>query len=917
VQGAVIGQTLTDQSEGRHADQAGPICPTIPFPKDEIDQSILDRFGRVVRLLPSRIAVRSRCASLTFSALDSASDRLARHIRSRLDDGEQTVVLLQKEASRALIAILGILKAGKICVPLDPSYPSSRLSLILEDSQAHLIVADEQSLPLAGRLAQGPIAVLNMQAAPDDSREGDPAEAISPDAMAFLLYTSGSTGRPKGVIHTHRNILHNTKILTDAFLFSPDDCVSQFHSLSFVSGIAESLCALLNGASLAPYRVSEDGFGGLVDWFTAESITVLNWIPTHLRHFLSSLSGGERFPLVRLIALGSESVTRRDVEGVRARFADHCVLFNRVGSTESLIYRYCLLDRAARFEDGVPAGYAVADKEVLLLGESGEQVGFDRVGEIAVRSRYLSPGYWRRPELTRAAFADDPAGGGVRIYRTGDLGLLRRDGCLIYHGRKDFQVKIRGHRIELGEIEAILLEREDIKEAVVVAIEDRLDDKRLVAYVVPARGPGPTGAQLRAHLEGKLPRLMIPSAFVTLIALPLTPGGKVDRVALADPDPAAIDREAAYIAPRDGLERRLVEIWEEIFLTKPIGTRDNFFRLGGHSLLAARLFARMEATLGARLSLASLLRSPTIEQLAALVRGEETSASTSTVVPIQSGGATPPFFCVPGAASDESVLFAPGEWLASLARHLGPDQKFSTFYLERPAGADPALITIDAIATRLLQDVIQEQARGPYYLGGYSFGGLVALEMARQLLVRGESIGALVLFDTGGPGFPRRRSGTERLVARLSLLRRHPGTYAMKLLITLAARLRAAAVPVRRGSLPDVFSPTGAGTDGQAAAGLINVFQHARDAYFSLQHRYPGRLTLFRVTDHPDFSDRSYADPHNGWDAVAEGGVEVVSIRSEHLTMFTEPALSQVAGALRTCLLRPSPAMPVVQGRHG
>ena len=277
--------------------------------------------------------------------------------------------------------------------------------------------------------------------------------------------------------------------------------------------------------------------------------------------------------------------------------------------------RYCV-DKDTEISDAmVPVGYPLGDVEILLLDDEGEAVGFDQVGEIAIKSRYTSPGYWRRPDLTRAAFITDPQDEGERIYRTGDLGYMQPDGCLVVTGRNDFRVKIRGFRIEVAEIELALRGLTKVKEAAVVAHEDQRGEKQLVAYVVPEPEQAPTTSELRDFLKDKLPDYMVPSAFVVLDALPLTPNGKLDRLALPAPSLARPELDTNFVAPRNALEEQLVEIWEEVLGVERVGIHDDFFELGGHSLRATRVVSRVREVFQVELPLLSLFEEPTIAGL--------------------------------------------------------------------------------------------------------------------------------------------------------------------------------------------------------------------------------------------------------------------------------------------------------------
>jgi thioesterase domain-containing protein/acyl carrier protein len=406
----------------------------------------------------------------------------------------------------------------------------------------------------------------------------------------------------------------------------------------------------------------------------------------------------------------------------------------------------------------VPAGYPLDGVEIRVLDDNGRAVDDGQAGEVAVRGRYLADGYWRQPELTQATFLTDPADPGMRVYRTGDVGRLRPDGCLELLGRKDHQVKVRGYRVHPGQIEAALAEHEAIREAVVTAAADTDADSRLVAYFVAAVSPAPHAGVLRQFLRARLPAYMVPSVFVSLESLPVNANGKVDRAALPPP-PMWARRPADFVAPRSPLEHQLAGIWEDLFGMGPIGATDDFFDLGGDSLLAAALVTAVEETCGRAVSPSVLLDAPTVGALAlALLR--EDGAFNEPLTALRSSGGRPPIFFV---HNDHGR----GLYTHALGRSLDPDRPLYAVHLHGLAGrALPA--TVEAIAADRLQAVRAARPRGPYVLGGHCYGGIVALEMARQLQAEGERVEAVVMVDTPAPG--RRVRALHRASAALGRL---------------------------------------------------------------------------------------------------------------------------------------------------
>jgi amino acid adenylation domain-containing protein len=631
-----VGEPSSDPLSQQWSMQSRRVRPTnafIAFAKAEIEQALPDRFEQQVRKYPDRLAVQGKRGALTYDALNRAANRVARSLLARRAGGQEPVGLLLEHGAPTIVAILGVLKAGQMYLPLDASYPPARITYMLEDSQTNLIVTDAKHLSLAKEWAQRERHVLNLDALEPGLSEQNLGLTIAPDALAYILYTSGSTGQPKGVVQNHRNVLHNIMKYTNGSHICADDRLSLLFSHSYSAAVTNTFGALLNGAALFPFDLREEGLAPLATWLIQEEITVYHSVATLFGHFLDTLTGTEAFPRLRLIELTGEPVAARDVERYKRHFAPPCLLHNRMAATEMSIIRQFFLDHETPITGGlVPVGYAVADTEVLVLDEAGQEVGANQTGEIAIKSRYLAPGYWRQPELTRAAFVADPHGGDARLYCTGDVGYLLPDGCLIHLGRKDSRVKIRGYRIELGEVERALLECAALKEAVVVAREETPGDPRLVAYVVPGGQPAPMISEWRRLLQAKLPDYMVPAAFVFLESLPLTPNGKVDRQALPAPHRAGPELEGAFVAPRTPLEALIAEVWQDVLGVDRVGVYDNFFDLGGHSLLAMKVVARLEKKLGLRRHPRELLfqtlgqlASAYEEQMPLIERSESTS----------------------------------------------------------------------------------------------------------------------------------------------------------------------------------------------------------------------------------------------------------------------------------------------------
>jgi len=611
---------LPEQQRAIGARCVHPTGVFTPFGQGEIEQSLARRFECQARMLPERVAVSAPDRAWTYRELNVVANRVARALQTHGAPGGPPVALLMTPGATAIAALLGVFKVGGIAVALDPAFPLARIRYILEDSQAGLIVADGEHVALAQGLAPDGCRVLSTAALDARLLSDDLSLRADPGSPAYLLYTSGSTGRSKGVVQIHRSRLHDVMTYTNGLHISPDDRLALLYPYCTGMGTAIVLCALLNGATLCLYDMQGEGAARLAPWLVREEVTIFFSIPAVFRQLVGILTGREDFSRLRVLHVGTERVSPRDVQLYRAHFPPGCILVTGLASNETGRTCRYFVDKFSRLPDGgVPVGYPVDGVEVLLLDDDGHPVGSDQAGEIVVRSRYLSGGYWRRPELTEAAFRPDPTGGEGRLFRTGDVGLMLPDGCLFHRGRKDFRAKVRGYSVEGGEIEMALLALGGIEEAVVVAREGPDGDQRLVAYLVPAEPPAPPADALRRALVERLPDYMIPSDFVWLHSLPRTPNGKVDRLALPAPGGGRPALSVPFVAPRNALEGRLAAIWAEVLGRGDVGIHDDFLELGGNSLLAMQVVSRVGDAWRVQVALPSLLAAPTVAQMAVVV----------------------------------------------------------------------------------------------------------------------------------------------------------------------------------------------------------------------------------------------------------------------------------------------------------
>jgi len=657
----------------------------VRFAREEVEQSIPARFERQARLYPEQIAVADAEATFTYRDLNGLANRIARAVMAVRGTGPEPVALLVGNGVPVVAAMLGVLKAGKFYVVLDASQPMARTAAILEECRPALLIADsermEQAEALCTALDPSDVPLLNLDALEPSLSEENPGMALTGAGLAYVLYTSGSTGKPKGVMQDHRYVLHLTMVYTNSGRISAADRLALLYSPSFAGAVRDIYCALLNGATVVCFDVKREGLTGLADWLRQERITVFFAVATMFRHFCRLLTPEDRFPSVRLVELGSETVYAGDVHLYQRHFSGDCRMIVNLGGSEISPICQFLIRADTRIEGStVPAGYAAEDIELLLWDTEGKPVAAGAAGEIVVRSRYLSRGYWGHPELTEAAFVPDPEGGDRRLFRTGDLGRLLPDGCLLHLGRCDFQVKIRGYRVETAEVETFFTATGLIRDAAVTAWLDSTGEQNLAAWLVPLRPDAPPSInELRALVAAALPDYMVPARFVLMDSLPVTESGKLDRRALPDPRLAGLRPDTAYVAPRTAVERRLKEIWSELLGRERIGIQENFFDLGGHSLLALQVVARIAAAFRVMLPPNCLFECSTLARLAEAVERARSIEADEAIRPESRGAETPLSF-----AQQRLWLFAEIE---------GPSETFNIVRVFRLEGfLDPAAL---------------------------------------------------------------------------------------------------------------------------------------------------------------------------------------------------------------------------------
>ena len=570
-----------------------------------------------VALHAQRPAIRNLAGSLSYADL---ADDAARVAHAALEAGvrpQDRALLLFDHRPRAISALLGILKAGGIAVPLTASTPLARRELVMRDAEPACVITDVANEHDARALAPQRLPVIVIDRLPPAPPRRWPALDVSD--LALLAYTSGSTGNPKGVVQSHASIMHKVWATAQRFETTPDDRITMFSTYAVGQGMTASMSALVCGATVCQFDVRRLGFERLAKWLVDERISIYISSATLLRA-LGRATGDVRCTAVRVVRVGSERVTVEDVNACRRMFPQARMLI-AYSSTETANIAMHVVGEHEAFPSGVvPVGLPNHGVTVSISDDAGQTLPPGQEGEIVVQSAYLPRGYWRDPERTARTYTTVAGADGERLCRTGDVGRIRTDGCLEVLGRKDRRVKIRGFRIELDEIESLLGRHASVARAAVIAKPDHRGDLMLVAYLEMADGLETPIEEVRSFALARLPDHMVPTSFIVVEKMPLSDVDKVDRSRLPDPPRARPSMSAEYVSPRTPLERTIGTIWQDVLGHDAIGVHDPFLMIGGDSLRAAQIASRVSSALEIDVPLSDLLEASTIAKLAEIIQ---------------------------------------------------------------------------------------------------------------------------------------------------------------------------------------------------------------------------------------------------------------------------------------------------------
>ena len=854
------------------------------FLEQETEQTIPQRFSQQVARFPNSPAIKTLTSSISYQELDRLSNQVANAVLHQSLGTSNTVALLFEQGADSIIAILGVLKAGKIYISLDPSSTMPDLRRIIEDCDPEVLISNEKHVGLGRELQSGPLRILSIEATDYCSSQLSSPKNMSPDSPAYIFYTSGSTGPPKGVVDSHRNVLHNVLRYTNNLQIGRKDHLSMIQGCHFSGTVSSLFSAILNGGAVCPFNLAGEGFDSLADFIIKTRVTIFHSVPTL---FESLILTGRFFPGIRIVRLEGDRAEPDHIELFNRSFDRNCRLAIGLGATETGLTRQYVLSHNGTYPVvGSPIGYPVDGMEIVLVDDSGQEVNPGSPGEILVLSRYLATGYWQQPDLTDKYFLPHPEKYPMRSYRTGDMARELPDGCLLYLGRKDFRAKIRGISIETVHVELALKSHPLIERALVQVSELRRGVQQLVAYLVLPKESVLTVSEIRRYVSLHLPGYMVPARYAFLDALPTDNNGKLSRSKLPPLHAQRPALQQPYEPAKTKRQRTLVQCFEEILSLENVGIHDNFYDLGGDSLLVMQLLILVEEKTGLTFPQSKFFDSPDVATIDKYLVEMPFGAS---IITLQPRGKGPPLFCLHNQLG--IVLH-----YRSLAQLLAPDIPVLGVQAANISEHNGAT-SIESMAAEYLPLIRERQKAGPYYLCGNCFDGLLAFEIARQLVKQGEVVSFLGLIDTGYP------MGTLQAAARRVRLSESPARAFSRIIMNRFLHIFT--------SLSELMTRTfGHGYESQQDENAVeppvdtnqasdlfnnrtsNLMENAGAKY--RPKSYPGHVTLF----HTQALGNRY-----GWHRVARGGFSAVQLPTgsdNHMPhLIFQPLVENLAEEIR------------------
>ncbi len=827
-------------------------------------------FEETVLRYPHQTAVVFKDRALTFRELNERANRLAHYLRQEGVGPEKLVAISVERSMEMVVGLLAVIKAGGVYVPVDPDYPLERIAYILKDADSPWLLT---SRALGERFTDLEARLILLDAPLPEAYEAkteNPAHINHPDNLAYVIYTSGSTGRPKGTMLTHRGLCNLTLRQIEDFQLTPERRCLQFASFSFDASVSEIFTTLVSGAALyLMERETQTSTKRLTRLMRDSRISTVTLPPS-----LLNIIKDEALPDLHTLISAGEALA----PDLARHWSAKCRLLNAYGPTENTV---C----ASRFEVSdagdyatIPIGTALGNVRLYVLDENMNPTPTGIPGELYLAGINLARGYLNRPALTAERFLPDPFDGrpGGRMYRTGDKVRWLESGHLEFLGRIDSQLKVRGFRIEPGEIEARMRAHDAVRDAVLSLATDDGGVSHLTAYIIwkeEARA-----ADLKSALSDQLPDYMIPSVFVSIDQIPLTPNGKIDYRALAETGVRTETTGTEFIAPRNAMETRLAEIWETILGVNPVGVRHNFFELGGHSLLAMQLLNAIEKQFKKDITLIDFFKEPTIEHLAALLTDENQEASGVKLMLLAKGDRNKPavFFIHPSGGAVHHYQ--------ELADRLTADLRFFGIQAQGLDGKTALHQTIEEMAEAYISALKEEQPEGPYILGSWSLGVIISYEMARQLRARGDEVALLMQLDQGPFVEHKSPEDTAEMLTEMfkryfkvdtEALRKLPEDEQFKVVLKKAKKVKVVPRFVRVADFQR----------------YITVNETQIQAWLRYRHKpFPGTVHLFRSAENRDKKDLR-------WGELC-GQVNIIDVPGDHITMLRNPDVRELAAAM-------------------
>ncbi len=882
-----------------------------------LDKTIHQLVEEQVERAPKAVAIVMGQDSLKYEELDGLANKLAWRLRDCGVGPDVMVGLCLERSIEMVIAMLGILKAGGAYVPLDPELPDERLGWIISEIRTPVVLVQKGfkariDRTVGAMIEGGQILVLeNVRLVTGAAPESGPPSSARPNNLAYMMYTSGSTGRPKGVMIEHRSVVNHLLWRQESFPLTSADRFLQKANFSFDIAVWEIFAPLIAGARLilAKQHGPRDP-AYMVRLLLDYGVTVAHSGPALLEALLSQEDFRKCVDLKRVFC-GGEPL---DYE-LKSRFFEdsQATLYSQYGPTEATIdVTCCQADPAERV---TPIGWPIANTRVHVVDDALQPVPIGVRGNLVIGGVSLARGYHNDPQLTHERFVRDPWANDpkARLYLTGDIVRRRRDGNIEFLGRSDSQVKVRGYRIELGEVESAIRRHPQVFACVVTVRERGQWDRALTAFWVEKNSAVPADS-LRDWLRGELPDYMLPSRFVKIDQIPLTPSGKVDRRALAAIDISGSTAVESTPTAPGPLEVTLKRLWEEVLGRNAVDVHDNFFDIGGHSLLAARLFVKIQETLNVRLPLAMLFEAPTIHGFVYKLKqaGWEPPCKSLVVMKLGADVNAFPLFLVHGVGGNIVGYH-------TLVRCFGDER--TIYGLQSPVFEDPSVCytRVEDLARFYVREVLSVHRGGPFYVGGLCFGGAVAYEMAQQLTALGHQVGCVLLLDS----YPRRTSHglsiRRRIAASVRAFGRRGKGHWRELSGLRGGLLRkylSRKLKTLRRKLRSIIWQLGfryaAGRGSEKRRDVAKVLNDAKEMNFLagksyVTRPYSGRIAVFLATCRQQ-DDIDYL--RSTWVGLALGGVDFYETGGDHVTMIEEPHAKSLADAIESCIKANSPSCP-------